>query len=273
MSTVKPNSVITFDLSNIPYSNIRTSGCLIMICTEGLAIVSINFMKYRLRQGDAVVIMPELCFSVVEVIDRCLVQIVSLSEDVIEQTQYKMASSQLLDFIYIHPIIPVNPIHLPIIEDWFKQIEWILHYAIEGYKRPLLSNSFFNLAMGIDSIISNSEKEKFFSIRNRSWVLCGQYCTLVVKNCHQNHDVGFYANKMHITPEHLYKVIMNVTKMSPKEIIDLQILSEIKILLSETDMVIKEIAQKLGFEDPSYMCRFFRRMTGMSTREFKQSVK
>lgn len=273
MNIIKPNTYIAFDLSNLPYSNIRTSGCLIMICNEGAATVSINFMKNKLQQGDIAIIMPELCFSVVEVFDCCLVQTISLSETVIEQTLYKMTTSQLLDYIYINPIIRVPSLHIPIIEDWFKQIKWILNYALEGYKQPLLSNSFYNLAMGIDSILSDTEKERLFSIKNRSWVLCGQYCTLVVKNCHQNHDVGFYANMMHITPEHLYKVIMNITKMSPKEIIDLQILSEIKILLSETDMVIKEIAQELGFEDPSYMCRFFRRMTGMSTSEFKLSIK
>lgn len=57
--------------------------------------------------------------------------------------------------------------------------------------------------------------------------------------------------------------------MSPKEVIDQQIIVEIKTYLLNTDLSVKNIASELNFEDPSYMCRFFRRMTGVSPISYR----
>ena len=47
---------------------------------------------------------------------------------------------------------------------------------------------------------------------------------------------------------------------------------EIKRLLLRTDYDISEIAYKLGFNELSYFSRFFKRNTGMTPIEFRQSM-
>ena len=61
--------------------------------------------------------------------------------------------------------------------------------------------------------------------------------------------------------------------MSPKEILDRQTVTEIKTYLVNTDVPVKSIADELHFEDVSYMCRYFRRMTGMSPMDYRKSFK
>lgn len=58
-------------------------------------------------------------------------------------------------------------------------------------------------------------------------------------------------------------------EQSPKEIIEQMIIVEIKTYLSNTNLSIKNIAAEMNFEDPSYMCRFFRRHTGSSPTEYR----
>ncbi len=44
---------------------------------------------------------------------------------------------------------------------------------------------------------------------------------------------------------------------------------EIKTLLNTTSLPLKEIAAVMHFPDTSYMCRYFRRKTGMSFKEYR----
>lgn len=60
---------------------------------------------------------------------------------------------------------------------------------------------------------------------------------------------------------------------SPKQLIDKQTVSEIKSCLINTDMPIKAIATRLHFEDASYLCRYFRRQTGLSPEAYRNSVR
>ncbi len=45
---------------------------------------------------------------------------------------------------------------------------------------------------------------------------------------------------------------------------------EARRLLAETDLTVSEIARRIGFEDPFYFSRCFRRMTGMSPKPYRE---
>lgn len=73
-----------------------------------------------------------------------------------------------------------------------------------------------------------------------------------------------------ITPDYLNKVCHRAYGITPKALIDQQLIVEIKSYLNDTTLPVGEIAELLNFEDASYMCRFFRRKTGMSPLEFRK---
>lgn len=58
-----------------------------------------------------------------------------------------------------------------------------------------------------------------------------------------------------------------------KEYIDWQVVMAIKNYLTCTDLSIKCIAAQLNFDDSSYMCRFFKKQTGMSPVEYRDNMK
>ncbi|WP_272690014.1 helix-turn-helix domain-containing protein [Providencia sp. PROV152] len=53
--------------------------------------------------------------------------------------------------------------------------------------------------------------------------------------------------------------------------IDRQVILEIKALLGAGNKSIKEVAVLLNFEDTSYLCRYFKRHTGVTLSHFRKN--
>ena len=253
--------------------HLKPVGCIVLICTEGHAVVSVNFMKYKFRKGDISFAMSDLSFSPLAASDDCRVKYVSLSAEVIDQTFFKLNSMTFWDYLYSYPVVTPSYDNFCQAVRWIDEMRWICENASTTNKDLMLSNAAFNFFMAYDSIITNNGYGRELHIKNRSWLLLGKFGTMLVKHCHKHREAGYYAKELCITPDYLYKITQKIMNMSPKQMIDMQVLSDIKSYLTDTDLSVKDIASEVGFEDPSYMCRFFRRMTGLSPLEFKNNEK
>ena len=58
-----------------------------------------------------------------------------------------------------------------------------------------------------------------------------------------------------------------------KEQINIQIVRVASMLLDTTDLSVKQIAERLHYDVPSYMCRIFRKHTGMSPIEYRNKLR
>lgn len=96
------------------------------------------------------------------------------------------------------------------------------------------------------------------------------FLNLVNKYFRTNHEVGFYASELNITPNYLNKIVKNTTGSSARDIILGRIISEAKILLRLTEITVSELAYKLGFEDPSYFIRYFKKIEGVTPGDYQK---
>lgn len=247
-----------------------SNGCTILLCTAGSAIVSVNFQKQVMRKGDAVILFYDIVFEAIRVSESFSTLYISLSNEAIESTMYKITSIPFWDFIYAYPICRPSEQQYTLLQAWYLQTRWIIEEFNLEYRLTLLDNNFYNLLMGIDNEINKSRiNVNVQAKKDRGWILLGKFAVLLSEYCHINRDVKFYADKLCITPDYLYKLTQKAIELSPKEIIDQQIIVEIKTYLSNTDLSVKNIASELHFDDPSYMCRFFRRLTGLTPMDYR----
>ena len=76
-----------------------------------------------------------------------------------------------------------------------------------------------------------------------------------------------------MSPYYLSLVTRNVAGLSPKKMIDNFVLLEIKTMLDARDLTVKELAEIFHFNDPSYMCRYFKKQTGMSLSQYREAIR
>lgn len=248
---------------------VRTDGCVIFLCVSGMASVSVNMKKTVFRSGDLCILTSDLHFYVSSVSKCFSVRYISLPEEVIDVPYYKIANTSLWDYLRMFPVLRLSERHKSLAGDWLTQAEWILEGGNDASRFSMICNTLLNLFMGIDMVLSEENIAASLAPKNSAWSLISRFFSLMVKHAGREHEVRFYADALNITPDYLYKVCRRVFGMSPKLMIAQQLLIEIKTCLTDTHMTLKEIAVSLNFEDVSYMCRFFRRMTGMTTKEFK----
>lgn len=82
--------------------------------------------------------------------------------------------------------------------------------------------------------------------------------------------VGFYADKLCLTPRYLNTLIRQVSHQTVMEWINQSVILEAKVLLKHSNLLVYQISDELHFPNPSFFCKFFKRMTGMTPQEYQK---
>lgn len=81
------------------------------------------------------------------------------------------------------------------------------------------------------------------------------------------------ASALSVNTNALYQTVKSRTGISPKEFLTERLILEAKRKLYFTDTSIKELAWLLGYNDPNYFSKLFKRLVGKSIAEYRIEVR
>jgi AraC-like DNA-binding protein len=84
-------------------------------------------------------------------------------------------------------------------------------------------------------------------------------------------SVRAYAERIGVTPGHLTEAVKAATGRPASALVREARVREAKRLLTGTTLTVRQVAARVGFTDPAYFCRFFRRETGLSPGRFREN--
>lgn len=84
--------------------------------------------------------------------------------------------------------------------------------------------------------------------------------------------LGEAASFAHVTPPYLCRIFKEHTGDSPMAYLQTVRMREAEKLLSFTDLPVYTIAEKLGYDEPSYFARVFRHTYGRSPQSFRKNL-
>lgn len=96
-----------------------------------------------------------------------------------------------------------------------------------------------------------------------------RYKDLVAERYTETHQTSDYACMLHITPQYLNQVTNEILGVTAKDIIHEQLTIEARHALKFSDASIKQIALKLGFSDPYYFSRYFKKHMGCTPSAYR----
>lgn len=96
---------------------------------------------------------------------------------------------------------------------------------------------------------------------------------LVEKYYIEQHMIAFYSDNLGIQSRLLNDLTKKFAGKKASDILSERLILQAKRELYHNTMTVKEIAYYLGFEDPAYFTRFFKKNAGVSPLEYKRSLR
>lgn len=97
-----------------------------------------------------------------------------------------------------------------------------------------------------------------------------QFIHLVEYYYKEQHAIGFYADKLHLTSKYLSAVILKSSGKTAAQWIREYLIMEARALLKSGRMSIQQVSNELNFYDQSHFGVFFKKHIGCSPREYQK---
>ncbi len=96
------------------------------------------------------------------------------------------------------------------------------------------------------------------------------YQALIEKQFRQQPSIEKFAEQLGMTSAHLNLLCRRLANRSALQLLHERLLLEAKRQLTYTNMTVGQVADSLGFSEPAYFTRFFKRLTGLAPRDFRR---
>lgn len=100
-----------------------------------------------------------------------------------------------------------------------------------------------------------------------------KFFELLDANIINEKQVSQYADKLNLSTYQLSAITKSLLNKTPSDLINEHIILESRRQLLATSNQVNQIAYQLGYEDPSYFIRFFKKHTGHSPESFRNISK
>ncbi|MFZ0599362.1 MAG: helix-turn-helix transcriptional regulator [Flavobacterium sp.] len=152
----------------------------------------------------------------------------------------------------------------------FDQMQKELNNSKDHFQSDILQNLLHNFLL-------HSERERrtqnFSEIKKDGdfdyVMLFKKFLEETYKNKKQ---VNYYAKQINITEKRFNQATTKVLGKTPKEMIDDRIMLEAKRILAHTRLSVKEIGYSLGFEEPTYFIKYFKKHAKLTPIEFREKI-
>lgn len=256
----------------------RLDGYMLIYCISGHIRLNVNLNEYDLKDGMAFFNLPGNLLRVNELVNThdgglhyfCVAMSKSFVNELkIDMNKLFTEGMSLLE----HPSVVMDPVEKGIAGKYMELLTSLLESDIP-YKREAICSvmsSVFYMLSGIWARQASDLRDNAVVATSRSRMIFDQFIKLVSQNYIRHRNVGFYADKLCLTPKYLSKLIKDTSGRSAPEWIDSYVVLEAKNLLKYSNAAIKEIVYTLNFPNQSVFYKFFKARTGLTPSEYRNS--
>lgn len=262
---------IKFDESIFKHPS-RMDAFAVIFCIGGEAEIQINLKKYILKSGTIALHVPENIIQISSS-DNLTIYPFIVSSEYIQQIH--LGNKDLINLYMTAKTIPVFTLeysNIHILEKYYYLMESILQ-TDSSLKDKITVGIMTSFLYKIYEILITKLKE--IEYRRKAPDRCEIVFENFIKELHlfngTKHSLSFFAKRLNLTPNYLSGRVKEFSGKTATEWIEESVILEAKTMLKHTDLSIQEIAYKLNFSTQTFFGKYFKRITGMSPKQYRNS--
>lgn len=275
-SAVMRKDLLVFDdvtLIDLKTSPMQLGFLLICLCKQGECSFTLGGKSQVMQKGDLLISLGEQIFRDCKMSSDFKATAVMISrsyaQDCIVGLNYLWP---YLLYVMEHPVVRLNEDEQEWIMDCYNILCRRLRKNSGHYLRETIVSLTRAFYFEICSLLDSRVKPNLQTSQNRSYAIFDQFIRLVSQNFKRERSVEWYSSEMCLTPKHLSEVIKSVSGRTAGQWITTLVMIEIKTLLQNSSMSIKEIAQEMNFPNQSFLGKYFKNVEGISPSDFRKNV-
>ena len=248
----------------------RKMHCLLVaLCMEGNARYVVDTKEHVMRKNDVIILNNGQVIGNYMLSPDCKGVAIMTSNDFFAEIIKEVHEmSQLFLFAYSHPVFNLKPEKAEVFISYFNiirsKVDDLEHCFRRELAMSLLKAMIYDIGNEIHQNQMNSPK------RTRADAIFNDFINLVKNNFRHERRVSWYGQQLCITPKYLSETVKLVSHKTPNEWIDYYVTLEIRVLLRNSTMSIKEISQHLNFPNQSFLGKYFKEHVGMSPSNYRR---
>ena len=154
-----------------------------------------------------------------------------------------------------------------------RQMAILLEHRVNDVKEQQANAVVAHLVEAFIAVIAEAIQEhnsQHTSLSPRHVEIVLLFRKLLAEHLSKNRQPSYYASLLNISTVYLNEVVKRVTGMSTALYIKGEVVLQAKRLLCNTTLSVKQLADRLGFDDEAYFSRLFSKATGVSPVAFRQ---
>lgn len=237
---------------------------------EGCTEISLNMKQYHVQAPAIMIIMPDVVMQYgSSTPDNKSFSIIMSPKFFMNIMNDSALQSSLYTQIHKEPVISIPPSDAHILSKYKDLLQGLLHSPICEHKMEAAQHLTLTLFYGyiISQQITETPKTN-----SRADEIFKKFLVLLREDYSTHRDVSYYADKLYITPKYLSTAVKKASGKSPSDWVDEYVATAAKAMLSSSTQSIDEISLRLNFDSLSLFGKFFKRVTGLSPRAYRNNL-
>lgn len=241
-----------------------------LICLHGSVTFRIRD-DFTLSKGGMITVIQGTIIEFVTISSDAKLIMMAYSSDFEILNPKFRPTPEVLTYIARHPHIRLSDIEIQSIVTVYNMLRDRLADPNFTAKEDMALNCMRLIYSYTSNHMISAETDYQLRVSRHHKVL-DDFLRLVELHSIEHREISFYADKLCMTPKYLSRIVCATSGRPAYKWICERIILEAKTLLSENELTIQQISDRLNFSNQSFFGSFFRRHTGVSPKNYRSAA-